>query len=44
MKILHLDDNHPLLIEQLENLGFTNVENYNAQKLKLKKTFINLMA
>ena len=37
MKILHLDKNHPLLIEQLENLGFTNVENYNASKSEIEK-------
>lgn len=32
MKILHLDKNHPLLIEQLSNLGCTNHEDYNASK------------
>jgi len=37
MKILHLDDNHPLLIEQLENLGFTNVKNYTASKAEIEK-------
>ena len=32
MKILHLDSNHPLLIEHLTNLGHTNHEDYNSSK------------
>lgn len=32
MKILHLDKNHPLLIEQLQAAGFENEENYYAPK------------
>lgn len=32
MKILHLDKNHPLLIEELTNAGFENDENYYAPK------------
>lgn len=32
MKILHLDKNHPLLIEQLTVAGFENEENYYAPK------------
>lgn len=32
MKILHLDTNHPLLIEQLNALGFENDENYTSSK------------
>ena len=32
MKILHLDTNHPLLIEQLSALGFQNDEDYNSIK------------
>lgn len=32
MKILHLDKNHPLIIEQLEDLGFTNEEDYTSSK------------
>lgn len=32
MKILHLDKNHPLLIEQLTAAGFENDENYYAPK------------
>jgi D-3-phosphoglycerate dehydrogenase len=32
MKILHLDTNHPLLINQLNDLGFTNHEDYTSTK------------
>ncbi|NRB59799.1 MAG: hydroxyacid dehydrogenase [Winogradskyella sp.] len=32
MKILHLDTNHPLLINQLNDLGFTNHEDYTSSK------------
>ena len=32
MKILHLDTNHPLLIEQLNALGYINHEDYRASK------------
>jgi D-3-phosphoglycerate dehydrogenase len=32
MKILHLDSNHPLLIENLTDLGHTNHEDYNSSK------------
>ncbi|MEM5566584.1 2-hydroxyacid dehydrogenase [Psychroserpens sp. AS72] len=32
MKILHLDSNHPLLIEQLNALGFTNDEDFTSSK------------
>lgn len=32
MKVLHLDNNHPLLIEQLQEAGFQNDENYNGSK------------
>jgi len=36
MKILHIDSNHPLLINQLNNLGFTNHEDYTASKLEIE--------
>lgn len=36
MKILHLDSNHPLLIETLQKAGFENVENYNANKTEIE--------
>lgn len=32
MKILHIDSNHPLLINQLNDLGFTNHEDYTSSK------------
>ncbi|AUC16329.1 hydroxyacid dehydrogenase [Tenacibaculum sp. SZ-18] len=32
MKVLHLDTNHPLLINQFEDLGFTNHEDYTSLK------------
>ena len=32
MKILHLDSNHSLLINQLNDLGFTNHEDYTSSK------------
>ena len=32
MKILHLDTNHPLLINQLNDLGFKNDEDYTSSK------------
>ena len=34
MKILHLDTNHPILIAQLNNLGFTNDEDYTSSKAR----------
>ncbi|WP_034042135.1 2-hydroxyacid dehydrogenase [Wocania ichthyoenteri] len=36
MKILHLDTNHELLINQLNDLGFTNDEDYTASKEDIK--------
>lgn len=37
MKILHLDTNHPLLINQLNNLGFINDEDYTSSKLEIEE-------
>ncbi len=37
MKILHLDQNHPLLLEQLEQAGFSNTENYKSSKEGIEK-------
>ncbi len=37
MKILHLDTNHPLLLEGLKALGFTNDEAYTASKEEVEK-------
>jgi D-3-phosphoglycerate dehydrogenase len=36
MKILHLDSNHPLLIEQLNEIGFVNDEDYTSTKLEIE--------
>lgn len=36
MKILHLDTNHPLLIEQLSALGFQNDEDYTSTKEEIE--------
>jgi len=36
MKILHLDTNHPLLINQLYDLGFTNDEDYTSSKEEIE--------
>ena len=41
MKILHLDSNHELLIHQLNNLGFTNHENYTDSKEIIKNIIHN---
>ncbi|RRO24958.1 2-hydroxyacid dehydrogenase [Flavobacteriaceae bacterium 14752] len=41
MKILHLDQNHPLLINQLEALGMTNVEDYSSSKSEIEKSIKN---
>lgn len=37
MKILHIDENHPLLIKQLEALGFQNDEDYHAIKSEVEE-------
>ncbi|SEM05830.1 D-3-phosphoglycerate dehydrogenase [Aquimarina amphilecti] len=36
MKILHIDANHPLLINQLNDLGFENEENYTSTKPEIE--------
>ncbi len=41
MKILHLDTNHPLLINQLNDLGFDNIENYTASKSEVEGIISN---
>lgn len=38
MKILHLDNNHPLLIEQLNEAGFTNVTGYELTRKEVLDT------
>ena len=37
MKILHLDSNHPLLINQLNDLGYSNDEDYTSSKQEIEK-------
>ena len=36
MKILHIDSNHPLLINQLNNLGFINDEDFTSSKAEIE--------
>ncbi len=36
MKILHLDNNHPILINQLRELGFDNEEDYTSSKEEIE--------
>jgi D-3-phosphoglycerate dehydrogenase len=36
MKVLHLDSNHTLLLNQLNDLGFTNDEDYNSSKSEIE--------
>jgi len=36
MKILHLDTNHPLMLEQLNALGFENDEDYTSSKAAIE--------
>ncbi|WP_108803238.1 2-hydroxyacid dehydrogenase [Aquimarina sp. Aq107] len=36
MKILHIDANHPLLINQLNNLGFENEKSYTSTKPEIE--------
>jgi D-3-phosphoglycerate dehydrogenase len=37
LKILHLDNNHPLLIEQLAEAGFSNTEDYTSTKAEVEQ-------
>ncbi|MFY0628891.1 MAG: 2-hydroxyacid dehydrogenase [Flavobacteriaceae bacterium] len=36
MKVLHLDTNHPLLIQQLSDFGFENHEDYTSSKSEIE--------
>ncbi|MFD2563736.1 2-hydroxyacid dehydrogenase [Aquimarina rubra] len=36
MKILHIDSNHPLLLQQLNDLGFENEEDYTSTKSEVE--------
>lgn len=37
MKVLHVDTNHPLLIQQLNDLGFENDEDYTSSKKAIEQ-------
>ncbi len=37
MKVLHLDTNHPLIINQFTELGFENHEDYSSSKLEIEE-------
>jgi D-3-phosphoglycerate dehydrogenase len=41
LKILHLDSNHPILINQLNNFGFTNHEDYSSSKSEIEAKISN---
>ena len=41
MKVLHLDSNHPLLINQLNALGFENDEDYTSSKENIESKIQN---
>ena len=41
MKILHLDNNHPLLLKMLNDSGFSNEENYTSSKSEIEKIISN---
>ena len=41
MRVLHLDENHPLLILQLKQLGFQNDKDYNSSKAEIETKIEN---
>ena len=41
IKILHIDSNHPLLWEQLENAGFTNEADFTSTKEEVENKIEN---
>jgi len=41
MKVLHLDNNHPLLINQLDSLGCTNHEDYASSKMEIEAKILD---
>ncbi len=41
MKVLHLDDNHPLLISQLAKAGYVNHEDYTSSKKEVEDKINN---
>lgn len=40
-KVLHLDSNHPLLIENLVEMGYQNIEDYTSTKEEIEKNIAN---
>ncbi len=40
MKILHLDSNHPLLLNQLNDLGYTNHTDYTSSKSEIEAKIV----
>ena len=41
MKILHLDNNHPLLLKQLSDAGYINEEDYTSSKEDVEQKIKN---
>jgi len=41
MKILHLDENHPILIQQLADAGFENTQAYTTSKMEVEAMLPN---
>lgn len=41
VKILHIDSNHPLLLAQLQELGFTNHEDFTSSKAEIEAKIQN---
>jgi D-3-phosphoglycerate dehydrogenase len=41
MKILHLDSNHPILLQQLQDFGFTNDKDYTSSKSEIEDKIQN---
>ena len=37
MKVLHIDSNHPLLLEQLSALGWQNDQDYTSSKEEIEQ-------
>ena len=40
-KILHIDENHPLLLDGLERLGYHNILAYKIQRTKLFRFIVD---
>src|SRR5699024_1650266 len=41
MKVLHVDENHPLLLEQLRDYGFDNHTDYSSSKAEIEAKIAN---